>query len=150
MNEAINSAGLAVRGVEGLIDLVVVIVILYLVATATGHTTDGGFDLPTGPTLIGVVLCLAYFIVLEGLWGATLGKIATNLRVVRESDGEAIDWSAAIIRNLFRVIDGLVLYILGFIVICLTRKHQRLGDLVAGTVVVRRSPQTAPIPARPA
>jgi uncharacterized RDD family membrane protein YckC len=150
MNEPINTAGLAVRGVEALIDLVVVIVILYLVAVATGHTTDGGFDLPTGPTLVGVVLCLAYFIVLEGLWGATLGKIATNLRVVRESDGEAIDWSAAIIRNLFRVIDGFVLYILGFIVICLTRKHQRLGDLVAGTVVVRRSPQTAPIPARPA
>jgi uncharacterized RDD family membrane protein YckC len=149
MNEAINRAGLAVRGVEALIDLVVVIVILYLIAVATGHTTDGGFDLPTGPTLIGLVLCLAYFILLEGLWGATLGKLATNLRVVRESDGEAIDWSAAIIRNLLRVIDGLVLYILGFIVICLTRKRQRLGDLVAGTVVVRRSPQTAPIPARP-
>ena len=150
MNDAINRAGLAVRGVEALIDLVVVLVILYLVAVATGHTTDGGFDLPTGPTLIGVVLCLAYFIVLEGLWGATLGKIATNLRVVRESDGEAIDWSAAIIRNLFRVIDGLVLYILGFIVICLTRKRQRLGDLVAGTVVVGRSPQTLPVSARPA
>jgi len=150
MNEAITKAGIAVRGVEALIDLIVVIVILYLVAVATGHTTDGGFDLPTGPTLIGVVLCLAYFIVLEGLWGATLGKIATNLRVVRESDGEAIDWSAAIIRNLFRVIDGFVLYILGFIVICLTRKHQRLGDLVAGTVVVRRSPQTSPVSARPA
>ena len=44
---------------------------------------------------------------------------------------------------------GIVLYIVDFIVIWLTRKHQRLGDLVAGTVVVRRSPQTAPIPARP-
>ena len=150
MNGTITTAGIVMRGVEALIDLIVVFVILYLVALATGHTTDGGFDLPTGPTLIGVVLCLAYFIVLEGLWGATLGKIATNLRVVRESDGEAIDWSAAIIRNLFRVIDGFVLYILGFIVICLTRKHQRLGDLVAGTVVVRRSPQTSPVSARPA
>jgi uncharacterized RDD family membrane protein YckC len=152
MNAAINRAGLAVRGVEALIDLVVVLVILYLVAVATGHTTEDGFgfDLPTGPTLIGVVLSLAYFILLEGFWGATLGKIATNLRVVRESDGEAIDWSAAIIRNLFRVIDGIVLYILGFIVICLTRKHQRLGDLVAGTIVVRRSPQPAPVSTRAA
>ena len=150
MNEAITKAGIAVRGVEALIDLVVVIVILYLVAVATGHTTDGGFDLPTGPTLIGVVLCLAYFILLEGMWGATLGKLATNLRVVREVDGEAIDWSAAIIRNLFRLIDGLVLYLLGFIVICVTSKRQRIGDLVAGTVVVRRLPQTAPVSTRSA
>ena len=152
MNGAVNRADLAMRVRGALIDLVVVFVILYLVAMATGHTIEGGFgfDLPTGPTLIGLVLSLAYFILLEGLWGATLGKMATNLRVVRDSDGEAIDWSAAIIRNLFRVIDGLVLYILGFIVIRLTRKHQRLGDLVAGTVVVRRSPQPAPVSVRPA
>jgi uncharacterized RDD family membrane protein YckC len=150
MNDAITRAGIAVRGVEALIDLIVVLVILYLVAVATGHTTDGGFDLSTGPTIIGVVLSLAYFILLEGLWGATLGKLATNLRVVREIDGATIDWSAAIIRNLFRVIDCLVLYILGFIVICLTSKHQRIGDLVAGTVVVRRPPQTAPVSTRPA
>src|ERR1700674_1249729 len=42
--------------------------------------------------------------------GATLGKLATNLRVVRENDGGPIDWSASIIRNVLRLIDGLVLY----------------------------------------
>ena len=150
MNGTMSRAGIAVRGVEALIDLVVVVVILYLIALATGHTIDGGFDLPTGPTLVGLVLCLAYFIVLEALLGATLGKLATNLRVVREIDGAAIDWSAAIIRNLFRLIDGFVLYLLGFIVICATSKRQRIGDLVAGTVVVRRAAPAASVSTRSA
>ena len=150
MNGTRTSAGIGVRGVEALIDLIVVLVIFYLVALATGHTIDGGFDLPTGPTLVGLVLCLAYFIVLEALLGATLGKLATNLRVVREIDGAAIDWSAAIIRNLFRLIDGFVLYLLGFIVICATSKRQRIGDLVAGTVVVRRAAPAASVSTRSA
>ena len=150
MNGTRTSAGIGVRGVEALIDLIVVLVIFYLVALATGHTTDSGFDLPTGPTLVAVALSLVYFTVLEALLGATFGKLATNLRVVREVDGEAIDWSAAIIRNLFRLIDGLVLYLLGFIVICVTSKRQRIGDLVAGTLVVRRLPQPASVSTRSA
>jgi len=85
VNGTMSRAGIAVRGVEALIDLVVVVVILYLIALATGHTIDGGFDLPTGPTLVAVALSLVYFTVLEGLLGATFGKLATNLRVFARS-----------------------------------------------------------------
>ena len=139
-------AGIAVRGVEAFIDLVVCYVMLYVVAAITGKTIEGGgFNLTGAPFIVGVGLCLAYYIVLEATWGATLGKLATNLRVVRENDGGPIDWSASIIRNVLRLIDGLVLYMVGFIAICASDKRQRLGDRAAGTIVVRRAVQPAPV-----
>ena len=139
-------AGIAVRGVEAFIDLIVCYVTLYIVAAITGETiAGGGFNLKGAPFLIGVVLCLAYYIVLEATWGATLGKLATNFRVVRESDGGPIDWTASIIRNVLRLVDGLVLYVIGFIAICVSKKRQRIGDRVAGTVVVRRATEPAPV-----
>jgi uncharacterized RDD family membrane protein YckC len=49
-----------------------------------------------------------------------------------------------------RLIDGLVLYLIGLVAICVTRKGQRLGDLVAGTLVVRRATGSTPIGAEPA
>jgi uncharacterized RDD family membrane protein YckC len=135
------------RGVEALIDLVVSILILYAVAAATGNTTDVGFgfNLYGWPFVIGLALCFAYFVFLEALLGATLGKFLTGLRVVDEK-GEPITWGQSAIRNAFRVVDGLVLYIIGFITMCLTEKRQRLGDLVAGSVVVRRVVQPATKP----
>jgi uncharacterized RDD family membrane protein YckC len=69
--------------------------------------------------------------------------------VVREADGAPIGWREAIVRNVMRPLDGLVLYLLGFVAICVTRKGQRLGDLVAGTLVVRRASGSMPIAAEP-
>ena len=132
------------RGIEAFIDLLVCYGLLYVVASMVGATVEGGgFHLHNGPLLAGEILCLAYYLVLEATWGATLGKFATNLRVVRENDGGPIGWRAAFLRNLLRPIDGLVLYLVGFIAICVSRKRQRIGDKVAGTIVVRRAVQAA-------
>ncbi len=150
MTKDMIKAGLAVRGVEALIDLMVSYVIFYGVAALTGSTTQqGGFYLRGAPFFIGLGLCLAYFVVFEAMLGATLGKLATHLRVVREADGGPIGWRASIIRNLMRLIDGLVLYLIGFIAVCLTRKRQRLGDLVANTMVVRRAREPSPLATKP-
>jgi uncharacterized RDD family membrane protein YckC len=131
-----------VRGVEAFIDLVVCYVLLYIVAAITGNTVaGGGLHLRNAPLMMAAGVCFAYFVVLEAAWGATLGKVATNIRVVRESDGGPIGWSAAIIRNVLRPIDGLVLYLVGFIAICVSAKRQRIGDKVAGTIVVRHAAQ---------
>ncbi|MGD0433346.1 MAG: RDD family protein [Acetobacteraceae bacterium] len=134
-------AGIGIRVVEGLVDLFVCLVILYAVAAATGHTTSDegsiGFEMWGMPALVGYALCFIYFIVFEAAWGATIGKFVTRLRVVRESDGAPIGWRDSIIRNLFRIVDGLLLYLVGFLIICFVKKHRRLGDIVAGTVVVR-------------
>jgi uncharacterized RDD family membrane protein YckC len=78
-----------------------------------------------------------YFIVLEATQGATLGKMALGLRVVK-TNGAPITWADSLIRNLLRIIDGLFGYLVGAILIWSSPLKQRLGDRVAHTVVVRR------------
>jgi uncharacterized RDD family membrane protein YckC len=68
--------------------------------------------------------------------GRTLGKRWLNLRVLM-LDGRPIGWGPSLIRNLLRVVDGLPgAYTVGLVSILLTRDFQRVGDIVAGTLVV--------------
>lgn len=78
-----------------------------------------------------------YFILYEGLGaGQTPGKRRLKLRVVNV-DGTPIGLREAIIRNLFRIVDFLPAYFfLGILLILLTSKGQRIGDIVAGTLVI--------------
>lgn len=131
-----NYAGKGVRAVEGIIDLVITFVILWIVASFTGQTTESGFNLTGAPALIGVVISIVYFVVMEALLGATVGKLLLKLRVVRE-DGSPIGWRESIVRNVLRIVDGFAFYLVGFIVVCVTAKQQRIGDLAAGSVVVK-------------
>ena len=82
------------------------------------------------------ILTLLYFIVMEATRGATLGKMALGLRVVK-TDGSPISWSESIIRNLLRIIDGLFIYLVGAILVWTSPLRQRLGDRAAKTVVIR-------------
>lgn len=82
------------------------------------------------------ILTLLYFIVMEATRGATLGKMALGLRVVK-TDGSPISWSESIIRNLLRIIDGLFVYLVGAILVWTSPLRQRLGDRAAKTVVIR-------------
>jgi uncharacterized RDD family membrane protein YckC len=91
---------------------------------------------------------LGYFIAFETLWrGRTPGKAALGLRVVTK-EGAPVRFRHAAIRALLGLVDFFVLG--GFIAvvfILLTRDNQRLGDLVAGTLVLReRSALAAPAP----
>jgi len=85
------------------------------------------------------LFCLywGYFAIFEIVWqGQTPGKRVANIRVIRD-DGRPIDATAAVLRNLVRVVDLLPgMYGLGVIVMLLNRNSRRLGDFVAGTVVV--------------
>jgi uncharacterized RDD family membrane protein YckC len=56
---------------------------------------------------------------------------------VADPAGTPIALRNAIIRNLFRFIDGLPFYLIGFLVMCFSGRRQRLGDIVAGTIAVR-------------
>jgi uncharacterized RDD family membrane protein YckC len=87
-----------------------------------------------------------YFIVWEMLAnGRSLGKYIIGLRVVRR-DGMPIDLRASIVRNLMRIVDMLPeYYVVGLISIVLSPSAERLGDHVAGTIVIRLDrPQPAP------
>ncbi len=90
-----------------------------------------------------------YFIVFEWLWnGQTPGKRFLKLRVIRE-DGRPITFWEALARNLLRIFDavpGFVVpvYSVGLITIFVSRRDQRIGDIFAGTVVVRERLDEAP------
>ena len=93
-----------------------------------------------GPALFFVYLfCLfwGYFAFFEILWsGRTPGKRLAGIRVIKES-GRPITPLEAIGRNIVRSVDFLPLfYALGVMVMLLNRKSRRLGDFVAGTIVV--------------
>jgi uncharacterized RDD family membrane protein YckC len=80
-----------------------------------------------------------YFTLLEGFFGATAGKMLLGLRVV-QLDGSPITWREAIVRNLLRPVDEIVLYLVAAISVWASPRKQRLGDRAADTVVVRRVP----------
>ena len=84
------------------------------------------------------IIYLAYFVLLEALWSRTLGKFVQGL-VVRKLDGSRCDWTAALIRGSLRILEVNPLLFGGLpagLVIIASARKQRLGDLLAGTVVV--------------
>jgi uncharacterized RDD family membrane protein YckC len=91
------------------------------------------------------IIFAAYFIFFEWLWnGQTPGKRLLKLRVIRE-DGRPITLWEAIARNLIRIFDLFPgLYSIGLISIFLNNRDQRVGDMFAGTVVIRERTDEAP------
>jgi len=86
-----------------------------------------------------LVVMFLYFVLLEGLGGATVGKRLMRLRVVDVNGGRA-GLIRSLIRNVLRVVDGLpTMGLVGAILIVVTPDRTRVGDLVAGTRVVRYS-----------
>jgi uncharacterized RDD family membrane protein YckC len=88
-----------------------------------------------------------YFTLFEAFWnGRTPGKRVARIRVIQRS-GRAIGLFESMARNLIRYIDmqPFALYAVGVIAIFTTRRHQRLGDMAAGTLVVRDHAQEAPL-----
>jgi uncharacterized RDD family membrane protein YckC len=115
------------------------------VATMVG---SGGYTSFTTQTTVDwpwlALLWVTYYTVLEGLFGATVGKRLARLRVT-DLEGRRITWQAAIVRNLARLLDVLPFtYLLGGILTLATKRHQRLGDLLAGTVVIPLAAVTYP------
>src|ERR687894_786390 len=87
-----------------------------------------------------------YFAVFEWLWGGqTPGKRWLRLRVIRE-DGRPVTFWEAAARNLIRIFDmtPFPFYSVGLLSVFLSGRDQRVGDLVAGTVVVREREAEAP------
>lgn len=71
----------------------------------------------------------------EAVRGQTLGKAIAGIVVVRE-DGRSVGLREAVVRNVVRVVDGLLYYFVGLMALSLSSDRQRLGDRLAGTLVV--------------
>lgn len=140
-------AGLYSRFLAWLIDRCVVIfgTIGVLSVLSRALAWAGGFA-GAMAFVIWFLMDWGYGVTLEWLWrGQTLGKRALGLRVLQES-GVRIGFTHAALRNLARPLDGLPppFYAVGGIAVLLSSSQQRLGDLLAGTVVVRERRLAAP------
>jgi uncharacterized RDD family membrane protein YckC len=91
-------------------------------------------------------LWLLYFGFAEWRWGQTVGKKVMGMRVLTQ-DGAKIGFGDALLRNVVRPLDYLII---GQVLIATTKRRRRLGDMLAGTVVVTEREPTAPRPARAA
>jgi uncharacterized RDD family membrane protein YckC len=85
-----------------------------------------------------LVLFYGYFAIFEAIWnGQTPGKRRMGIRVIKDS-GRPITPAESVARNLLRLVDQLpTLYAVGVVSIALSKQNKRLGDFVAGTIVVR-------------
>jgi uncharacterized RDD family membrane protein YckC len=90
---------------------------------------------------LGFLVQFGYFAFFEAVWnGQTPGKRWAHLRVIQDS-GRPIAAQEAILRNLLRIVDSLPLfYGTGIITSLISPQNKRLGDYLAGTVVVREDP----------
>jgi len=87
--------------------------------------------------IVFLFIIFAYFILLEAYAGWTVGKKVMGLKVV-DIDGKRIGILKSLVRNLFRLVDGLPAFnILGVVLIASSANNQRLGDFAAKTFVIR-------------
>ena len=145
---SVTLAGLGSRFVAGVVDLLVqtgIIFIFLLALGVLGGASNGGlggFGVALG-ALVVFVTVFGYPVIFETLnSGRTPGKAAIGIRVVMEG-GRPVNFGAAAVRNLVRLVDTLpASYAIGIVSILVSRKNQRLGDMAAGTLVVRdRKPE---------
>lgn len=140
-------AGPARRALGHVLDLllcygaVVVLASIVLLAGAGGGLETGELG-SAAKAAIGLLLLVlfaaqwVYFVVWEAVLGRSPGKMAVGLRVMTTS-GRPIGWRAAALRNLLRAADLLpVGYVVGVVSMALSSRFQRIGDLVAATIVV--------------
>lgn len=141
----LDHAGVALRFVAVLLDTIIVFFPLsILVGILTGGTysesgpgyANAGVEVKGKGILVWLALALAYYVLCEAMTGRTLGKRLVRIRVVDE-EGDEIDLSASVVRNLLRLVDGLFIYLVGAIFAWTSPLGQRLGDRAANTVVVR-------------
>jgi uncharacterized RDD family membrane protein YckC len=129
------------------------ILLVALVFLWTGYLSNLGDRLSEAPKWVLAALIIlvfglwsGYFVLFEWLWnGQTPGKSMLKLRVIREDGRPVTVWEAAA-RNLLRLFDMMPFpfYSIGLVSVFMSSRDQRIGDLVAGTVVVREREAQAP------
>lgn len=146
-------AGPGPRAVAWLLDaafragILLFLAILVMIVGGTAGLTG----LSTGLVLVlWFLFDWGWYTVLDAMTeGRSPGRAVMGLRVIRE-DGGPIGWKEAVLRNLVRPADAMPLgYVVGVTVSTLDPKFRRLGDLLAGTVVVHVQDAVVPPAARP-
>ena len=142
---SLENAGIALRFVAVLLDTLIVFLPLSIVvglmtggryAERSEGYANAGINVGGNAIWLLLALFVGYYIACEAATGATLGKRMVGIRVVAE-DGDRVTVGASVVRNLLRLVDGLFLYLVGFLFALTSTRGQRLGDRAAHTIVVR-------------
>jgi uncharacterized RDD family membrane protein YckC len=137
-------AGLGSRGLALLVDTLIqfVVVIIVVILTSLVSPDLSHYWATAGKWMTAIVIffmfCLywGYFAIFEVFWnGQTPGKRQAHIRVITSS-GRPINAFEAIARNFLRAVDSQLGYVVGAVAIAVDKRNRRLGDMVAGTVVV--------------
>jgi uncharacterized RDD family membrane protein YckC len=156
-------AGLGSRFLAVVLDTLVQIAVVLVVFVGIGllfsnvpasakHAVDSATEKIAQAVVIAFVVAFffavffGYFIFFEAAWdGQTPGKKALGIRVVRDG-GYPIDFGASLVRNLIRVGEmALGYYAIAAIAAVLSPENKRLGDMAAGTIVVRDARLGSPL-----
>lgn len=106
--------------------------------SAADHKWSYGWFITDPLCLAFVGVICVYFVALEGLVGATLGKWLVGIRIVELDGGGVPGLTRSLVRNVLRVVDTLpALNILGIVLIASSPQRARFGDRIAETRVIR-------------
>ena len=83
-----------------------------------------------------LLIPMLYFVLFEGLWGGTIGKLITGIRV-RRKDGGKINFVNAFVRFVGKIVSTLI-FMLGYLLALFDKKRQALHDKVANTIVTKK------------
>jgi uncharacterized RDD family membrane protein YckC len=117
------------------VDLIVLAALILGPAFAVRATGETSYNYGV---IVGLILAVLYFPVPEAIWGVSLGKLATGLRVVDKAGRPPGLWKA-VIRTLLRLLEVNPFLLGGIpagIAVLASRRKQRLGDMAAGTYVL--------------
>jgi uncharacterized RDD family membrane protein YckC len=133
---ALPLAGIGSRFMALLIDLVIGVVAMTIATFATlALVGDVAAEIVSACAFL--MITVVYNVVFEVFGGGrTIGKRASRLRVVTDGGGQ-VGLRASLIRNVIRILEFALFYIPALISVLASRNNQRLGDLAAGTLVVR-------------
>lgn len=139
-------AGVGSRALAWVVDLGVMLVLLVAASFVLGMLATVLGGLAMAAQILAAFLILWWYAALCEWWlaGQTVGKRVVGLRTLQVS-GLRITFFQAVVRNLVRIVDMLpAAYLAGVVCALLDGEGRRLGDLAAGTVVVRE--RSAPMP----
>lgn len=138
-------AGIGSRFLALAFDTLIQVVAAILLIIGGSLLISGAFPGGIGATwtaalliLLAFVIYFGYFAIFEAVWnGQTPGKLITHIRVIKDS-GRPITPAESVGRNLMRIVDGQpgFLYAIGMVSVLLSKENKRLGDFVAGTIVI--------------
>jgi uncharacterized RDD family membrane protein YckC len=145
-------AGIGSRFLAGFVDTLIQTIVIVLIGVAVSLIGSLEGEVARMPIRVfivvaaGALIMIGYFVLFEMIWdGQSPGKRMAGLRVIR-TDGTPIAIGDSLIRNILRFVDLIpIAYTVGMAAIFFTKRCQRLGDLAAGTIVVKERARELPV-----